>query len=103
MLRQSQPEDYVIATGIQHSVPEFVEFAANELGISIERVGAESAISIGQRIVAIDPRYYRPTEVETLLGNAAKAREVLNWLAKWCKATSRWRAVRLSLSVLVTA
>jgi GDPmannose 4,6-dehydratase len=84
MLQQSQPEDYVIATGIQYSVREFVEIAANSLDISIEWQGtgvAEKGFDkqTGKCIVAIDPRYFRPTEVETLLGDATKAREKLGW------------------------
>jgi GDPmannose 4,6-dehydratase len=92
MLQQEQAEDYVIATGVQHSVREFVEHAAREIGITLEWRGdgaaeygvvatapAESAAKPGQRIVAIDPRYYRPAEVETLLGDASKAREQLGW------------------------
>ena len=93
MLQQDQPEDYVIATGVQHSVREFVEHAAAVLGIGIEwrgngadehgivaRAPADSHAQAGQRIVAIDPRYYRPAEVETLLGDATKAREQLGWV-----------------------
>jgi GDPmannose 4,6-dehydratase len=92
MLQQPQPEDYVIATGVQHSVREFVEHAARNIGISVEwrEIGAveygvvgsapeDSAVKPGQRIVAIDPRYYRPAEVDTLLGDASKAREQLGW------------------------
>ncbi|HSR65921.1 MAG TPA: GDP-mannose 4,6-dehydratase [Xanthomonadaceae bacterium] len=92
MLQQPAPEDYVIATGVQHSVREFVEYAAAELGIAIEwrgsgadahgvvaRAPADSRATPGQRIVAIDPRYYRPAEVETLLGDATKARDKLGW------------------------
>jgi GDPmannose 4,6-dehydratase len=92
MLQQPQAEDYVIATGVQHSVRDFVEHAAAELGIEVawtgsgaEEVGivasapADSAAKPGQRIVAIDARYHRPAEVETLLGDASKAREKLGW------------------------
>ena len=92
MLQQETPEDYVIATGVQHSVREFVEHAARELGIGMEWRGdgtaehgvvaaapADSAVKPGQRIVAIDPRYHRPAEVDTLLGDASKARDRLGW------------------------
>lgn len=92
MLQQSQPEDYVIATGVQHSVREFVEHAAAELDIAIDWQGhgveeqgvvatspPDSLVKPGQRIVAIDPRYHRPAEVETLLGDASKARDQLGW------------------------
>ncbi len=84
MLQQPEPEDFVIATGEQHSVREFVELAARSLGWEIrwqgkgaEEVGIE--VQSGRPIIAIDPRYFRPTEVETLLGDASKAREKLGW------------------------
>jgi len=84
MLQQEEPQDYVIATGEQHSVRDFVGLAAEELGIQIrwegagvEEKGYEEAT--GHCIVAVDPRYFRPTEVETLLGDATKAREMLGW------------------------
>lgn len=84
MLQQDQPEDYVIATGQQHSVREFVESASAELGISIQWKGKgldEKGIdeNTGKVIIAIDPRYFRPTEVDSLLGDATKAREKLGW------------------------
>jgi GDPmannose 4,6-dehydratase len=84
MLQQDEPEDYVIATGIQYSVKELIEIAAREVNISIrwEGKGAdEKGIEekTGQVIVAIDPEYYRPTEVNELLGDASKAREKLGW------------------------
>ncbi|MCB1599277.1 MAG: GDP-mannose 4,6-dehydratase [Xanthomonadales bacterium] len=95
MLQADEPEDFVIATGVQHSVREFVTCAAAELGIAIEWEGsgvdeigviaaapAESALKVGQRIVAIDPRYFRPSEVDTLLGDPSKAREKLGWAPK---------------------
>ncbi len=83
MLQQDQPEDFVIATGKQYSVRDFVEAAAEELGIGIrwEGEGAdEKGYDAGGRcIVAVDPRYFRPAEVESLLGDATKAREKLGW------------------------
>lgn len=92
MLQQPQPDDFVIATGVQHSVRDFVERAAGELGMLLEwsGVGAEErailvecaddcAAAVGQQVVAIDPRYHRPAEVDTLLGDATKAREKLGW------------------------
>jgi GDPmannose 4,6-dehydratase len=84
MLQQEAPEDYVIATGRQHSVREFVDTAAGEIGIRIrwEGSGADEKGydgTTGACIVAVDPRYYRPTEVETLLGDPTKAREQLGW------------------------
>lgn len=95
MLQQPVAEDFVIATGDQHSVREFVIQAAGELGIKIDWQGhAEeeqgivadapdgSAAKAGQCIVAIDPRYFRPSEVDTLLGDATKARERLGWTPK---------------------
>ena len=87
MLQQEQPEDFVIATGQQHSVREFVERAGAELGLRIEwrGTGVEEqgvdAVS-GKPVVRIDPRYFRPTEVDTLLGDATKARQKLGWTAK---------------------
>ncbi len=85
MLQQDEPEDFVIATGIQHSVRDFVSAAASELGMEIEWQG-EGVDEIGRcedkAIVRIDPRYFRPTEVETLLGDASKARSRLNWVPK---------------------
>ncbi|OIR06772.1 GDP-mannose 4,6-dehydratase [mine drainage metagenome] len=106
MLQQEQPEDFVIATGVQHSVRDFVDAAAGELGMQIRWEGEgveEKAYWVnspsrggetglprpeGPRndgtypIVAVDPRYFRPTEVETLLGDAAKARSKLGWTPK---------------------
>ena len=86
MLQQSQPEDFVIATGRQYSVRDFVSRAAQELGISIEWHGegvSEIGVDTGGRtVVRVDPRYFRPTEVETLLGDSTKARERLGWQPK---------------------
>lgn len=83
MLQQEQPEDFVIATGVQYSVRQFVEVAANEIGISVtwkgEGVDEKGYDASGRCIVAIDPRYFRPTEVETLLGDATKAKIKLGW------------------------
>ena len=84
MLQQDRPEDYVIATGEQHSVRDFVCAVAQKLGIGLrwEGKGQDEVafdVTTGERIVAIDPRYFRPAEVENLLGNAAKAREKLGW------------------------
>ncbi len=86
MLQQDEPEDFVIATGIQYSVREFVECAAKELGIELswkgEGVDEKGYDSKGNCIVAVDPRYFRPTEVETLLGDPTKANEKLGWKPK---------------------
>src|SRR5215469_15901007 len=84
MLQQPEPEDFVIATGEQHSVREFVALAAQKLGRQIEWRGTgveEQGIDpkSGQVIVKIDPRYFRPTEVDSLLGDASKARSRLGW------------------------
>ncbi|MDZ7925294.1 MAG: GDP-mannose 4,6-dehydratase [Marinagarivorans sp.] len=95
MLQQDKPEDYVIATGQQHSVREFVNLSAAELGIELSWSGAgvdeigtvksvaagsvASELKPGQVIVRVDPRYFRPAEVETLLGDASKARTQLGW------------------------
>ena len=84
MLQQEQPEDFVIATGVQYSVRDFVLAAAKELDMEITFEG-EGTDEVGRDvngkvIVAIDPRYFRPTEVETLLGDATKAKEKLGWV-----------------------
>lgn len=95
MLQQEQPEDFVIATGVQYSVREFISWSAAELGIEIEfsgdgvdEVGRVKAVTgdsapsveVGQVIVRVDPRYFRPAEVDTLLGDPAKAKERLGWV-----------------------
>jgi len=86
MLQQPQPEDFVIATGEQHSVREFVAAAANELGMQVTWKGKgkdEKAYDhAGRCIVAVDPRYFRPTEVDSLLGDPAKAKAKLGWVPK---------------------
>lgn len=85
MLQQQQPEDFVIATGKQHSVREFVELAAKEINIDMQWEGNDEQekgydVATGKCIVEVDPRYFRPAEVETLLGDATKAKEKLNWV-----------------------
>ena len=95
MLQQECPEDYVIATGLQYSVREFIQWAGAELGISIEfrghgvdEVGVVASVtgeyalglSVGNVIVRIDPRYFRPAEVDTLLGDPSKAKSQLGWI-----------------------
>lgn len=95
MLQQEQAEDFVIATGVQHSVRDFVNFAAAELNVTLDWHGSgvdeyatiatapeECAAKPGTKIVAVDPRYFRPAEVETLLGDPTKAREKLGWVPK---------------------
>lgn len=86
MLQQDEPEDYVIATGIQHSVRDFVHAAAAELDIPITWRGSgmdeKGHDAQGRCIVAVDPRYFRPTEVDALLGDPRKAREKLGWKPK---------------------
>jgi GDPmannose 4,6-dehydratase len=93
MLQQDKPEDFVIATGVQYSVRQFVEFAAAELGISLrwqgegesehgivsEVTGKDAKCKPGDVVVKVDPRYFRPTEVETLLGDPSKAKKKLGW------------------------
>ncbi len=82
MLQQEEPEDFVIATGIQHSVRDFVNAAAGELDMEMKWQGDgvdEVGSCEGREIVRVDPRYFRPAEVETLLGDASKARSKLNW------------------------
>ncbi|MDQ6998226.1 MAG: GDP-mannose 4,6-dehydratase [Mariprofundus sp.] len=97
MLQQDKPEDFVIATGVQYSVRQFIAWSAAELGITLrfegeglDEVGIVAALdqslvtshkslSVGDRIIAVDPRYFRPAEVETLLGDPSKAKEKLGW------------------------
>jgi GDPmannose 4,6-dehydratase len=94
MLQQDSPEDFVIATGVQYSVRQFIKWSAQELGIEIEfkgsgeeeegvvaKISGDKApgIKTGDVIIKVDPRYFRPAEVETLLGNPAKAKRVLGW------------------------
>jgi GDPmannose 4,6-dehydratase len=85
MLQQQQPEDFVIATGTQHSVRDFINEAAKNLdmdiiwkGKNLEELGSYN----GKDIIKVDPKYFRPTEVETLLGDASKAKKKLNWFPK---------------------
>jgi len=95
MLQQTQPEDFVIATGLQYSVREFIQWSAAEIGIRIrfEGRGVEEVVivdhieegkapelRVGDVIIRVDPRYFRPAEVETLLGDPAKAKEKLGWI-----------------------
>lgn len=95
MLQQDQPEDYVIATGVQYSVRDFVRWSAEELGVSLDFIGDgvdeyavviaiegnnAPALSVGDVIVKVDGRYFRPTEVETLLGDPSKAKQKLGWM-----------------------
>ncbi len=86
MLQQAQPEDFVIATGVQYSVRDFINAAAEEIGIKIRWQGSgvdEIGIDAnGKTIIAVDPKYFRPTEVESLLGDATKARQKLGWTPK---------------------
>ena len=94
MLQQEQPEDFVIATGVQYSVRQFIQWSAQELGITlrfegqgvdevaiVDKIEGDNALALwaGQAIVKIDPRYFRPTEVETLLGDPSKAKAKLGW------------------------
>jgi len=95
MLQQDKPDDFVIATGVQFSVREFIKRSAAQLGITLKFQGVAElekavvtaingdkapALKVGDVIVQIDPRYYRPTEVETLLGDPTKAKEKLGWV-----------------------
>ena len=95
MLQQDQPEDFVIATGVQYSVRQFIEWSAHELSITLhfEGQGVEEvaivekiegdkcpALKVGQIIVRIDPSYFRPTEVETLFGDPSKTKQKLGWM-----------------------
>ena len=95
MLQQDVAKDYVIATGVQYTVRSFIDKAARQLGITLEFVGegidekaivhkvtgdAAPAVKVGDVLVTIDPRYFRPAEVETLLGDASLARSDLGWI-----------------------
>jgi GDPmannose 4,6-dehydratase len=95
MLQQDVPEDFVIATGFQYSVREFITWTSRELGLTIEFSGngineigtviaiegdLTPALTLGDVVVRIDPRYFRPSEVETLLGDPRKAKEKLGWV-----------------------
>lgn len=86
MLQQEKPEDFVIATGVQYSVRDFVNAAAQELDIKINWQGhgveEKGFDNLGKCIVAVDPRYFRPTEVETLLGDSEKAKNKIGWTPK---------------------
>jgi GDPmannose 4,6-dehydratase len=94
MLQQDHPEDFVIATGVQYTVRQFIEWSAEEVGVTlrfdgegvdevaiVERVHGDNApgMKVGKTIVRIDPRYFRPTEVESLLGDPSKAKAKLGW------------------------
>jgi GDPmannose 4,6-dehydratase len=95
MLQQEQPEDFVIATGVQYSVRQFIEWTARNLGMTLHFEGTgvnergivaavagdqAPAVEVGDTVVRVDPRYFRPSEVETLLGDPTKARETLGWV-----------------------
>lgn len=86
MLQQDKPEDFVIATGVQYSVRDFVSIAAKELGMDIvwkgEGLNEQGSDASGKCIVSVDPRYFRPTEVENLLGDPSKAKAKLGWEPK---------------------
>jgi GDPmannose 4,6-dehydratase len=86
MLQQDKPEDFVIATGEQYSVRDFVDAASKEIGLAIswegEGLSERGYDDKGKCLVAVDPRYFRPTEVESLLGDASKAKEKLGWIPK---------------------
>ena len=94
MMQQDKPEDFVIATGIQYSVRQFIEWSAAELGIELEfrgsgeneigivtKISGDNApeLNVGDEIVKVDSRYFRPTEVETLLGDPTNANRKLGW------------------------
>jgi GDPmannose 4,6-dehydratase len=122
MLQQDFPEDFVIATGLQYSVREFIHWSAHELGLTIEFSGNDveeigtltaiegdlaPALSVGDVVVRIDPRYFRPAEVETLLGDPTKAKERLGWVPditaqEMCAEMVRedFKAARLQLLLL---
>jgi len=115
MLQQDAPEDFVIATGRQHTVREFVTWAAADLGLTLRfqgegvdevgivdvvAPGTETGVTPGDVIVRVDPRYFRPAEVETLLGDATRAREKLGWVPE---VTARNLCTEMVHSDLATA
>jgi GDPmannose 4,6-dehydratase len=98
MLQREKPEDFVIATGLQYSVRQFIKWSAQELGITLRFEGQGTdevavvdkiegdrctSLRVGQTIVRVDPRYFRPTEVETLLGDPTKAKQKLGWVPEF--------------------
>lgn len=112
MLQQNKPEDFVIATGVQYSVRDFIRWSAQELGISLDFKGqgvkeyavvtaivgdSAPALSVGDVVVKVDPRYFRPTEVETLLGDPTKAKQTLNWIPEISVQTMCGEMVREDL------
>jgi len=111
MLQQDEPEDFCIATGVQYSVRDFVNAAAKELGIRLRWQGkgvaeqgiiveaGKSDLKVGQVVVQVDPRYFRPTEVETLLGDPTKAKEKLGWVPKITLEEMVAEMVREDLSI----
>jgi GDPmannose 4,6-dehydratase len=87
MFQQEKPDDYVVATGVKRTVRDFVNYSFNELGIELEWKGEgveEKGIdkSTGKVLVEVDPKYFRPAEVELLIGDPTKAKEKLGWEAK---------------------
>jgi GDPmannose 4,6-dehydratase len=94
MLQQERPKDFVIATGMQYSIKDFIQFSASELGLKINFSGTKENeigwieeitenqfpnLKVGDEIIRVDKKYFRPSEVETLLGDSSKAREELGW------------------------
>ena len=85
MLQQKKPEDFVIATGTQFSVRDFINLASKNLNMKIDWSGKglnEVGSFNGEDIIKVDPKYFRPTEVESLFGDASKAKDKLNWIPK---------------------
>jgi len=111
MLQQEKPEDYCIATGVQYSVRDFVNAATKELGITLRWEGegideqgiisdaGDTELTVGQIVVKVDKRYFRPTEVETLLGDPTKAKEKLGWVPKITLEEMVAEMVREDLSI----
>jgi len=111
MLQQEEPEDFCIATGVQYSVRDFVNAAAKELGLTLRWEGegvaeqgiisdaGDTALSVGQVVVKVDERYFRPTEVETLLGDPTKAKEKLGWVPQITLEEMVAEMVREDLSI----
>jgi len=113
ILQQDEPEDFVIATGVTTSVRDFVRMSFREIGVELEFTGegeeevgivisssnADYAIAVGTQVVAVDPQYYRPTEVELLIGNPAKAKAKLGWEPKYDLQALCSEMVRMDLDL----
>jgi GDPmannose 4,6-dehydratase len=113
MLQQDKPDDFVLATGVTTTVRDFVRMSFQEIGVELEFKGkgeeeigiiasssnSDYPLEIGRQVVAVDPRYFRPTEVELLIGDPTKAKEQLNWLPKYDLASLTAEMVRSDIEL----